>query len=83
MARLSWLICMALLAGCSPSPYQVILGSYFPSWMLCLLTGILATAVVHRLLAAVKLDALLPLPLLTYLAITIAFTFGIWLLWLA
>lgn len=83
MARLICLSHLALLAGCSPSPYQVILGSYFPSWMLCLLLGILATGVIHRLLAALKLDVLLPLPLLTYLAMTFAFTFGIWLLWLA
>ena len=37
------------LAGCNDAPSQTILGSYFPSWMLCALVGI-GAAVVARLL---------------------------------
>ena len=77
-------ICVSLgLAGCSsPAPYQNLLGSFFPSWMLCVLAGLVATVAVHRVLVAVKLAQVLPVPLLTYMAITAAFTFWAWLAWL-
>jgi len=70
------------LGGCSLAPYQNVLGSFFPSWMLCVLAGIAATAIVHKVLVAARLAEVLPVPLLTYLAMTAAFTFGAWLAWL-
>lgn len=71
------------MAGCSSAPYQNVLGSYFPSWMLCVLAGVAATAGVHRLLVVLRLAEVLPAPLLTYLAMTAAFSFGAWLVWLS
>jgi len=70
------------LAGCSQAPSQNILGSYFPSWMLCALAGIGLTVVARQLLGAVGLDRALPVPLLVYLALATAFAFATWLLWL-
>ncbi|HLZ65554.1 MAG TPA: YtcA family lipoprotein [Aliidongia sp.] len=70
------------VAGCSPAPSQSILGSYFPSWMLCALAGIGLTIVVRQLLGALGLDKALPAPLLVYLAFATAFAFATWLLWL-
>jgi hypothetical protein len=70
------------LTGCSGAPALNILGSYFPSWMLCVLAGIGGTIVVHQGLAAVGIDKALPAPLLVYLAFTVFFAFAAWLAWL-
>ena len=75
-------VAMLGLTGCSPAPYQDVLGSFFPSWMLCVLAGLIATMAVHRVLALFRLAEYLPLPLLTYLAMIAAFTFWAWLTWL-
>jgi hypothetical protein len=72
-----------MLSGCSGSPSRNILGSYFPSWMVCALLG-LATAIAAR--AALKVSGLLselPAPLVVLLSIGCAVTFALWLLWLA
>ena len=47
------LTCM--ISGCSGSPSRNILGSYFPSWMVCALVGLAAA-----LAARVALKAYLP-----------------------
>lgn len=70
------------VTGCTTAPSQAILGSYFPSWMICVLGGLLAAVAAHRLLVVVGVDKALPAPPLVYLAITVAAAFGIWLLWL-
>jgi hypothetical protein len=72
-----------LLGGCSSAPSRNILGSYFPSWMICALIGMGATVAVRALLAKTGIDAVLPMPILVYLAFATAFSLAIWLLWLA
>jgi hypothetical protein len=72
----------ATLAGCTAAPSQTILGSYFPSWMLCALAGIGGAVLARVLFGAVGLDRTLPAPPLVYLALMIAFAFATWLLWL-
>jgi hypothetical protein len=72
-----------LLAGCSSAPSRNILGSYFPSWMICALIGMGATVAVRALLAKTGIDAVLPMPIVVYLAFATAFSLAIWLLWLA
>src|SRR5262249_55023501 len=72
-----------LLIGCSSAPSRNILGSYFPSWMICALIGMVLTVVVRVLLAKTGIDAVLPMPIVVYLAFAIAFSLAIWLLWLA
>jgi protein-S-isoprenylcysteine O-methyltransferase Ste14 len=53
------------LAGCSYSPEFNILGSYFPSWIVCLAIAIALTFGAHFLFAKRKLvDQLWPLPLI-------------------
>lgn len=53
------------LAGCSYSPEFNILGSYFPSWIVCLAAAIALTFGAHLLFAKRKLvDQLWPLPLI-------------------
>jgi hypothetical protein len=72
-----------VLTGCSSAPSRNILGSYFPSWMICALVGLCATIAVRGLLVKVGIDKELPMPIVVYLAFTIAFTLAMWLLWLA
>jgi len=72
-----------LLSGCSSAPSRSILGSYFPSWMICVLVAICLTIVVRVVLAKVGIDDELPAPILVYLSVTLAFTFALWLLWLS
>ena len=71
------------LQGCSRAPSRNILGSYFPSWMVCALLALVMTIVVRAVLARTGVDAELPAPLVTYMAIFAAFTFAVWLIWLA
>ena len=75
------LICM--ISGCSASPSRSILGSYFPSWMVCALIGLMAALVARVALKATGLLGELPAPLVVLLAIGCATTFALWLLWLA
>ncbi|HEY1981347.1 MAG TPA: YtcA family lipoprotein [Xanthobacteraceae bacterium] len=70
------------MAGCSAAPSQNILGSYFPSWMICALIGIVATIVVRQVFVVAGIDRTLPAPLLVYLAIATAAAFAAWLIWL-
>jgi hypothetical protein len=71
-----------LLGGCSGAPSQNILGSYFPSWMLCVLAGICLALVMRRGLVLAGVDQALPAPLLVYLALAVFFAFATWLVWL-
>lgn len=77
------LLLISVMSGCSGSPSRNILGSYFPSWMVCALVG-LATALAARVaLRASGLLGELPAPLVVLLSIGCATTFALWLLWLA
>ena len=73
----------ALLSGCSSAPSRNILGSYFPSWMICVLVAMCLTIVVRAVLAKVGIEDELPVPIVVYLAFTLAFSFALWLLWLS
>jgi hypothetical protein len=76
---LAW-IALGTLAGCSASPSVNIFGSYFPSWMLCAFAGLLLAALTSVAFGAAGIDKVLPVPLLVYLALSVAFAFGAWLL---
>jgi hypothetical protein len=71
------------LSACEGSPSRNILGSYFPSWMVCAIGGIAAAVIARAILKATGLLAEVPAPLPVLLALACAVTFGIWLLWLA
>jgi hypothetical protein len=71
------------LSSCDGAPSRNILGSYFPSWMVCALVGIAAAVIGRSILKATGLLAEVPAPLAVLLAIACAVTFGLWLVWLA
>ena len=70
-----------LLASCSASPAQTVMGSFFPSWMLCALLGLIAATGLRFALAAMGVHSYLIAPLLTYIAVALAVAMLIWLLW--
>jgi hypothetical protein len=72
-----------LLSGCSSAPSRSILGSYFPSWMICVLVAMALTIVVRAVLAKAGVADELPAPIVVYLAFALAFSFALWLLWLS
>jgi hypothetical protein len=72
-----------VLSSCDGAPSRNILGSYFPSWMVCALAGIAAAVIGRSILKATGLLEEVPAPLAVLLAVACAVTFGLWLLWLA
>jgi hypothetical protein len=57
-----------------------VLGSYFPAWMVCILSGLTLTLIAHWIVQVRKLNAYLgPLPLM-YSCLMIIFTFATWIL---
>jgi hypothetical protein len=64
------------------APSTNVLGSYFPSWMLCALGAVAVTVAVRKVFVLVGLDRSLPAPFLVYLAMVVACSLGGWLLWL-
>ena len=62
------------------SPTVDVLGSYFPAWMACIITGLLLTLITRELLIGLKLNNhLYPAPLPVYLGMLMLFTFAVWL----
>jgi hypothetical protein len=71
------------LAGCDGAPSRNILGSYFPSWMVCALVGIALALVARAIFKATGLLEELPVPFVVMVAIACACTFAMWLIWLS
>jgi hypothetical protein len=74
---------IGLVGGCDGAPSRNILGSYFPSWMICALVGIALALVARAIFKASGLLEELPVPFLVMLAIACASTFAMWLIWLS
>ena len=69
-----------LAAGCSRAPTFNILGSFFPSWILCGVLGIILASLARLYFLRIKLEDHLIWPLvLVYPSLTLFFTFTIWL----
>ena len=73
---------VATLAACSASPSRNILGSYFPTWMICALLGLLGVVALRAVLGKTGINATLPIPVVVYLCSWVSVTLAIWLLWL-
>ncbi len=74
---------LGLLGGCDGAPSRNILGSYFPSWMVCALVGIALALAARAIFKALGLLEELPVPFVVMLAIACAGTFAMWLIWLS
>jgi uncharacterized membrane protein len=62
------------------SPTADVLGSYFPAWMVCILSGLALTLVAHWIVQVGNLKPYIgPAPLI-YSSLMIIFTFATWIL---
>lgn len=70
------------LGGCGghDAPSYVIVGAYFPEWMLCALIGVVGGIGARSLLVATGLADALPLQLFVCAAIGLIIAIGAWLL---
>jgi hypothetical protein len=74
---------LSLLGGCDGAPSRNVLGSYFPSWMVCALVGLACTLAARAVFKAFGIFGELPVPLVVMAAIGCAGTFAMWLIWLS
>ena len=75
--RLLFLI-SPLLASCSRAPSVDILGSFFPSWLLCFVLAIVLATSVR--LGLQRLHVQIAIPILVYPSLAAFFTFALWLI---
>ncbi len=68
------------LCGCGRAPSFSILGSYFPAWLLCLVAGILLTAIVYWLLDRMQLAKEIVWTIVVYPCLTAFFACVLWLI---
>ena len=62
------------------SPTIDILGSYFPAWMVCIVSGLTLTLIAHWIIQVANLKLYIgPAPLI-YSSLMIIFTFATWIL---
>jgi len=62
------------------SPTIDVLGSYFPAWMVCILSGLALTLIAHWIVQVGNLKSYIgPAPLI-YSSLMIIFTFATWIL---
>ena len=81
VGRLSLAATAVNVSACSVAPCQNIMGSFFPSWMLCSLLGVISAILFRQLAILAGLGNYIVLPLLTYAAIAGAMTMIVWLTW--
>jgi|SRR5580658_8905015 hypothetical protein len=82
-SRTALLVVLASLSGCNGAPSRNILGSYFPTWMLCAIAGLLVAGMARAVFKFTGVLEELPAPFVVILAIGCAATLSLWLLWLA
>ena len=69
----------AALSGCRLDPDITVAGSYFPSWMLALVIGVLGTILFWQLFTRIGIDPYLGPRPLVYAALALAITLVLWL----
>ncbi len=79
-AALLVVVFLAVQMFSSHSPTVDILGSYFPAWMVCIVSGLTLTLVAHWIVQVGNLKPYIgPAPLI-YSSLMIIFTFATWIL---
>ena len=81
VSLLAVVVCLAVFGFFGDhSPTVDVLGSYFPSWMVCILSGLTLTLIAHWIVQLGNLKPYLgPTPLI-YSSLMIIFTFATWIL---
>jgi hypothetical protein len=75
------LVCLGALpmTGCALSPSVNILGSFFPAWLISIVTGLVLALVVWRVLVATGIAPHLTPPTLVYPCLAALLIFASWL----
>jgi hypothetical protein len=68
------------LTGCRRAPTFNILGSFFPSWLICLVAGILLAAIANRIFTRFALDEEILWPVVVYPCLALFFACALWLI---
>ena len=70
---------LCLASGCSRAPTFNVLGSFFPSWLLCGVLGILLTVGARLFFVRIQLEQQLSPLIVVYPCLAALFTFTLWL----
>jgi YtcA family len=70
----------AILTGCGRSPTFNILGSFFPSWLLCLFSGVIFAVIAERIFTRFALDKEILWPVVVYPCLALLFSCVVWLI---
>lgn len=68
------------LTGCRLAPTFNILGSFFPSWLVCMFAGILLAIVANRILIRFDLDREIAWSIVVYPCLALFFACTLWLI---
>jgi hypothetical protein len=66
--------------GCRRSPTFNILGSFFPSWLICMFVGILLAVICNRILVRLNLDREIAWSIVVYPCLALFFACTLWLI---
>jgi len=76
-----WAVLVTLMmSGCGRAPSFDILGSYFPAWLICILTGIAGASLVSLALTKVHMTYLIRWTIVVYPCLAASIAFTLWLL---
>ena len=80
-----WLTLPAILlttavAGCGHAPTFNILGSFFPSWLICLVVGVILAAIANSIFARFGLEKEILWPVVVYPCLALFFACALWLM---
>jgi hypothetical protein len=81
----SWSILPAALltiemAGCRRAPTFNILGSFFPSWLICLFAGITLSVIANRIFTRFAIEKEILWPIVVYPCLALFFAAVLWLI---
>jgi hypothetical protein len=71
-------LALLLLTSCGRAPAVDILGSFFPGWLVCLVAGIVLTAIARLVLLRFHMN--FDLPAVAYPSLAAFLTFALWLI---
>ena len=80
LVLLIWVLIFVVRPVSHRSPTIDILGSYFPAWMICIVSGLTLTLITRWIVRAYHLDRYVSLAPLVYTSLTIIYTFLTWII---
>ena len=80
VSQVTLFIPMLLLGGCGRAPSINIVGSFFPTWILCIVLGILFSSGIRALGLYLKVEQHLQPSILIYPSLAASFALTLWLI---